>query len=351
MGFAERIRDVMNIAWKCQGCGLVAQIPHDTARVVCTCGREDRTIPSPGPGDELRVALGCDARDWPHFIRMNQLGPLCIEHIDELAASLVSGGYAGTQHAARRLIQKAVDACKVRDRHCIYHVYATKANDIWRLNVDQLLSHVDAFNGRRIAAIACDGNTHSFDVAAKDLESAGFKCYEFPNDRELREVVTFLPLLCSVADVDRRDAVFYAHTKGNTTGDDPYAAAIWRNVAYRELLGEWRRCVELLEQFDAVGIHKMVWPEEMLPPYPTKLKHGHWMFAGTFFWFRAHAVFRREWRNVPIDRYGAEAYLAGLLEPDKVKSVYQVWPEEQYPTPSPYDVATYPTADHQLCDV
>lgn len=239
-----------------------------------------------------------------------------------------------------------VPATKPTLRHCLYHCYPSRANDTWRANVEQLLRRVRVFNGQKVVAIALDDTTWDYATAAEPFRQAGFTCLRHANDERLREVATFLPLLLHVASVDPREAVFYAHTKGNSTSENARGAMYWRNVAYRELLDGWRRRMRNLKHHAAIGVHKIVWTPTDAPPYPSGLRHGLWMLAGTFFWFRSACVFSHpEWRYVPPDRYGAEAYLSGLLPSHLAKSVYQLWPEDVYPTPTPYDPDLYPPQD------
>lgn len=228
-------------------------------------------------------------------------------------------------------------------RNLIYHVCPLASNDTWRANVRQLLRRWDVFNGRRVVAIAFGAGL--LPPAAVREAFAGHACefLELPNDRDLREVATFLPLLISVANQDERQATFYAHTKGNSTEGSALGAMYWRNEMYHRLLDHWQECMAALENAAAVGIHKIRWPDNSPSIYPTRLECGKWMFAGTFFWFRHDLVFGHHcWRRLSIDRYGAEAWLAGLFGPEQVKSVYQLWPEERFPTPSPYDPTIYP---------
>jgi hypothetical protein len=111
---------------------------------------------------------------------------------------------------------------------------------------------------------------------------------------------------------------------------------------YHALLDDMQAVRHNLLRAPAVGCNLLIWPHDTAPPYPTQLKHGHWMFAGTFFWFRNSAVFSRpDWRNVPNDRYGAESWLSGMFEPHEVVVMRQPWPADQYPTPSPYDPTLY----------
>jgi hypothetical protein len=242
-----------------------------------------------------------------------------------------------------------------RVRHLIYHVCALEGNEGWRANLRQLRRRQEVFNGRRVVAIARGPGLLAPEVVREELPE-GCEILELPNCPVLREVATFLPLLLSVETQDPESAVFYAHTKGNSTAGNRRGATYWRNAMYAALLdaqhpvgvpGErrlgWAECMEALRECPAVGCHKMVWPVGAPAPYPSGLSHGRWMFAGTFFWFRGDAVFGDpRWRRIPMDRYGAEAWLAGLFGPEEVRSVYQLWPETQYPTPSPYDPALYP---------
>jgi hypothetical protein len=67
------------------------------------------------------------------------------------------------------------------------------------------------------------------------------------------------------------------------------------------------------------------------------------MLAGTFYWFRNDQVFTNSnWSKISRDRYAAEAWPSGLCEWTEAASMYQLWPEDKYPTPSPYDPENYP---------
>ena len=186
----------------------------------------------------------------------------------------------------------------------------------------------------------------------REALGAEFEVIEVPNDSQLREVASLRPLLEAVASTREDEATFYGHSKGNSTGDSVEGAMAWTATMYGQLVGRWPAAMRLLEHFAAVGTTQIVWPEGATPPYPTQQPGavarnarlpGLWMFAGTFFWFRHAAVFSRPgWADVRPDRYAAEAWLSGLIEPHEAFSLYQPWPEELYPTPSPYHAENYP---------
>ncbi len=231
-------------------------------------------------------------------------------------------------------------------RNLIYHVCPLTANDLWRKNIAQLQRRLDVFNGRKIIAIATGTECCKAMVVRESLKDTGCEFLELPNDRELREVATFLPLLISVADPDPRQATFYAHTKGNSTDGSVEGSMYWRNAMYHHLLDRVDDCMEELETHACCGTHKMIWGlRGQGAPYPSGLNHGGWMLAGTFFWFRNDRVFNHHrWRHVPADRYGAEAWLSGLFHWSEAASVYQLWDEYEYPAPAPnpYDPSLYP---------
>lgn len=234
-------------------------------------------------------------------------------------------------------------------RNVIYHVCPLWANDLWQANVRQLCRRMreGVFNGRRVIAIATgEGLWEPCDVenVFGDLGAPPCEFITCPNDRKLREVATFLPLLESIADPDPGQVVFYAHTKGNSTACGVEGATYWRNAMYHHLLDRWQDCMRELSRpgIAAVGTHKMTWRGRYSTPFPTRLdpRHG-WIFAGTFFWFRHDRVFADPaWRNVPQDRYGAEGWLGGFMRPEEGVSVYQ--PGDEFRRWNPYDPALYP---------
>jgi hypothetical protein len=196
------------------------------------------------------------------------------------------------------------------------------------------------FNHRRVVAVAVDDRSEPLEVVQRafaDRGAEGIEFLESPNDPELRETATFPLLLSKVASTDPDEASFYAHTKGTSTSDDAEAVRLWRDAMYEALLQPIEVVRDGLRRYPCVGTTKMVWPAGRVPPYPTRLMHGRWMFAGAFFWLRHDQVFTRpDWHDVPKDRYGTEAWLSGLFQPEDALTLYQPWPVDVFPTPNPY---------------
>lgn len=240
-------------------------------------------------------------------------------------------------------------------RNLIYHVAALPTNDLWLKNVQQLAARHHIFNGHRVIAVADGPELEPWETVARVVQSlVPCRILRVRNDRNLREVASFRQLLDEVARPAVNQVTFYAHTKGNSTVDDPQGALYWRNAMYYELLDKYERCIELLSKYPAVGTTKIVWAGTgKRCPYPSMLTHGMgWMFAGTFFWFRNDRVFNtNRWTSIPQDRYGAEAWLSGMFRHDEVKSVFQPWPENKYPAPSPYNPEIYARCGRAFEDI
>lgn len=221
----------------------------------------------------------------------------------------------------------------------IYHVCPLKANDGWRDNLYELLQRWGIFTGRKLIAVANGPGLHDLATVQALVRRSDVEWLPIRNDPQLREVASFGPLLSAISNTCSSEATFYGHSKGNSTADNAQGAWLWTLAMYRHLLDQPEVIRDALRQYAAVGCCKMVWPKGSKAPYPSALPVGHWMFAGTFFWFRHDRVFTQKprWRNVPQDRYGAEAWLSTLLDESEVLSVYQPWPISQYPTPSPYN--------------
>lgn len=225
----------------------------------------------------------------------------------------------------------------------IYHICPVTDNDEWRLNLAEIRQRWHLFNGRRVLAVVRDDGLHDIDTVRHELGRSDCEWLEFDNDAELREVVTFLPLLKSVASTSNQEATFYGHTKGTSSELGISGPRAWRNAMYHALLDNIEVVRAALMTSPAVGTTKLTWPPGARSPYPNGLSYGNWMFAGTFFWFRHSSIFTRpDWDQVLPDRYGAEAWLSGMFRADECLTLMQPWPIEEYPSPSPYNPTLYP---------
>lgn len=337
--------------WKCPVCGRQARVPDVREKIACSCGAtwSDNTIvdvrqtQQDGAVEASRRAICRGCEEWMDHDRCSALDLGCrqsfllaLKHPIPTCPEDKWPAIGQVGQMSRFRMWPGVQRLNL-----LYHVCPLKSNDVWRANVRQVVRRLRIFNGRKVVAIATGNKLHGVDIVRKAFDDPAIEYLEIPNDRELREVATFLPLLEAVKSDDPEEASFYGHTKGNSTRDNALGAEMWRNAMYHHLLDHVNVCRDLLLKHPCVGTHKMHFGDATTP-YPSGLRHGAWMFAGTFFWFRHDAVFAHpRWRDVPRDRYGAEAWLSGLFEPDEAATVFQPWPANEHPTPSPYDPALY----------
>lgn len=337
------------IHWTCPTCGFQLTVPKPGAAINCRCGarhfsdetaaerHQDKPLTKAELNARLDICRTCDEWNNNRCVQIN-LG--CRQSFHDTVRS--SCGLCPLGKWEQSHVHQVHFFPSVERLNLIYHVYPSKKNDVWRANVRQVERRLRIFNGRKVVAVSVSADVHGVDVVRKEFRDDSIEYLEIPNDPQLREVATFLPLLEAIKSDDPWEATFYAHTKGNSTRDNALGAELWRNQAYHSLLDGVNVCRDLLLTHPCVGTHKMVWPADGPPPYPSGLIHGNWMLAGTFFWFRHSDVFTNpRWRDVPRDRYGAEAWLAGMFGPEQAASVFQPWPVSEYPTPSPYDPALY----------
>lgn len=207
-------------------------------------------------------------------------------------------------------------------RNLLYHVTPFASNDIWLRNVQQLTKRIALFNGRRVIALATGDGLAPPDEVRAAFGKHDVEILPHPNSRELRENATFLKLLEQVASTDPTVATFYAHAKGVAKdilcSGDPLGSRYWRNAMYHELLDDWERIAELLEEYPVVGTHRRYHAEQP-QIYPDGQSVSDWHFAGTFFWFRNRDVFATQrWREVwQPTGWGAEAWVGRMFPFDR----------------------------------
>lgn len=199
-------------------------------------------------------------------------------------------------------------------RNLLMHIWPSKGWGAWQWNCDQILRRATLFNGRRIVAIATSADADPPEAVQEYLRDLDAEFIIVENDREYREVVTFLPLLGRVASEDRNDVTFYCHSKGcrhRATPDEPRTTVFrWTEAMYEVCLDDWPAVAEALQASAMAGAFR---------------RHGmfalpgnhRWHYSGTFFWFRNQDVFTRGWNRVDQRRYGAEAWPGRMFKAEE----------------------------------
>lgn len=190
-------------------------------------------------------------------------------------------------------------------RHLVYHLLPVAGNGAWQRGVDQLRGRWPLFTGTKTVAIMTGQCSHPLDTSAAVREQLPPDCsvIELPNDPNLREVVSWIPLWQRVlAAAAPQDAILYAHTKGVTRKVDPgNSCQWWASLLYSLMLDHWPSIARQLGRHPITGAFK-------------KVGHGFagsrsaWHYSGSFFWARASDFQRRPWRKIDRKWWGNESW-------------------------------------------
>jgi hypothetical protein len=313
---------------------------------------EQRRLRKCGHRGEIIGTADCDCQSKPPVYQCG-VHDLCMPRMSQTAslAILNDGTRATVSHSCQTCKdwqsgeQPPIQYAPITTRNLIYHVYPKGG---WLDAVSEIAGHLDAFNGQRIVAVAFDslcGLKDDFAEIERLLKPT--HTLLLPNDRDLRETITFEPLLRAVLNDSPSEATFYGHTKANTTDGNVEAATKWRQVMTANLLGRWQDAMGHLQRYTFVGTHKMIWPADQPSPFPTRMKPAHpWMHSGTFYWFRHDRVSSlNPFDKIARDRYGVEAWPAQLIPHEEAYSMWQPWEEHEraWPQRNPYDPGLYDT--------
>lgn len=190
-------------------------------------------------------------------------------------------------------------------RNLIYHVTPI-ANYKW--NLELLTQRWGVFTGRKVIAVA---TAPGFDKPSyvKRYLPRDAEVIEVQNHSELRESASLIPLLTCVESLEPDEITFYAHTKGVTRGHNK-AIILWTELMHKHLLDRIEAAEYQLKHFPICGTFKR---QGRFGCFPEK---SEWHYSGTFWWFRNKDLFSMDWRNVPLTRYTAEAYLSLFFAPE-----------------------------------
>lgn len=190
-------------------------------------------------------------------------------------------------------------------RHLVFHMYPFELvyPECWRRHAAMISEAWPMFNGRKLIGIALD------DSCATEAEVRA----AFPRDAEflvvrnnpgMREGATSKPLLRELKRVvDKRHAVFFAHSKGVRYRPESIVH-VWWQVMYYHCLRRPEAMELLAERTFSGAILFSDGIFESTEYYP-------WHFAGSYYWFHAESVLQHprfdQWPDI---WYMAEAFPA-----------------------------------------
>lgn len=202
-------------------------------------------------------------------------------------------------------------------RHLTYHVWPTRRSDCWQWNLQQLAKRWRLFNGIKCIGIATDKDTFSSDEVMQYAESLGMvfdHVVSKRNDRKLREVVTWIPMLQHLqpSEADANEVVFSAHAKGTQYENGEYTRN-WCDLMYQSCLDYWPVVEMHLRTSLMTGSFR---------EFGLLGKWHDWAYSGTFFWWRLQEIGKRDWRNVDQWFAGTESWTGKMCDPRETQCLF-----------------------------
>jgi hypothetical protein len=219
-------------------------------------------------------------------------------------SALKSAALPARAAAAPRPGQDAIPFTATPLRNLMYHVWPVRGQ-MWRWNVEQMLSRIDLFNGRRLIGIVHDARSEDPEEVRRMFDGHGCEFIVAPNAPS-GEGVTFPAMLARVQSQDPDEVTFYAHAKGvKYEPSIPPAVRRWAETQYRAALDDWPAVRDQLDRLAMTGSFKM------LGRFRAHQYLGDWHYSGTFFWLRHAYVFGRA-PTTRADFYGCVEAWPGL---------------------------------------
>jgi hypothetical protein len=198
-------------------------------------------------------------------------------------------------------------------RNLLYHIYPH--GDKWKWNLDQLLSRIDMFNGRKIIAIAIDKKSDSADAVRKYIGRNAHEYLVYDNSPRHGEMVSFIPSLAQLVSTNPDEITFRAHAKGVTQTTKKAEHIIdWTEMLYRTNLDALEEVEEHLSRFAMTGSCRKFDQFSKSRRRPT--------YSGTFYWFRNCHVYSRQWESVTSRRWGCEEWPSRMFSPEETGCLF-----------------------------
>lgn len=205
-------------------------------------------------------------------------------------------------------------------RHLTFHVYPTSHQDSWQWNLQQIAKRWDIFNGKKTIGIAVDLKTVTSNVVLEYAKSLGLRfdhVIEKSNSRTLREVMTWIPMIESLGIelLGPDDVVFSCHAKGVRHNSRESHIEAWADLMYQSCLDYMPLVDSLMQSYVSAGSFKRY------GMFGTP-GNNRWHYSGTFFWWKPHELFRRNWKKVDRRFFGTESWLGHHLQKDEAACLF-----------------------------
>jgi hypothetical protein len=192
-------------------------------------------------------------------------------------------------------------------KNLLFYCYPVRGT-VWSWHIPRLLEHRRVFTGRKLVAVAIDEKTENPSVVLRTFAPLEAEITFVENDEKKGETAHFVNLLGLLKSEKDDEATFYAHAKGVTRhGQELNGVLNWSWLMYEAALRFPALVEQKLREKAIVGSLR----------YDHVAPRKGWCYAGTFFWLKHSALFRRDWRRIDDTFYGVEDYPGVQFKPDE----------------------------------
>ncbi len=190
-------------------------------------------------------------------------------------------------------------------KNLLYYLFPISGNGIWQRNLDQLLSRINIFNGKKIVAVSRKSfNTTQTldhpDCVREYLSGYDVEVLELDNSPKLREVSSWVLLWNQL--VNQPGITLWAHAKGVTRPVNRGTSIhSWSDILYHTSLDYMRLVEQQLSQYPITGSFKKVGKG-------FKGSKSAFHYSGGFYWLRNFDFFSRSWFNIDKVWWGTESF-------------------------------------------
>jgi len=198
-------------------------------------------------------------------------------------------------------------------RHCLFFIMplAGKGDWVWKRQIERLCKHLHLFDKICVGVVTSKPDVRFPLVHSKyvvqEFEKYGYTKEKInfivkPNNRRKREGITFLEQLEYVMTDDPNTIVFYGQAKGIQYAADPTSRIHkWTEAMYEHTYENYEKAQEALNTHIFAGSFKKY------GQFNTPRNHK-WHYSGSFYWFRAADLWKRQWAYIDGAFFGVESW-------------------------------------------
>lgn len=196
-------------------------------------------------------------------------------------------------------------------RNLMMHIYPLRELGVWRFNVEQIMSRMHLFNGKRAVTIVVDDHTDTADDVIAAFAGERIELLTVAhNSHNLWEMQSLPKMLEHMRSCDPNHITFYCHSKG-ARGPERFNGPTF----HEQPRVKWAKAMYGACLDDMPFVEQQLAKHTFAGPFKRKMLvlggeyRSSWHFSGTFYWIRNERLFSLpKWNSFNCSWNGAETY-------------------------------------------